>query len=848
MDSYALLSSAMRGGSPDDVYPALLQLSDLLEDGTRETAAHVFSAWPEGGSPHRELQALLRSLPACGEAHFLAARCYGLLMRARCPPLALRGLLRTHRALARAGAAGGAAAVAGALEAALGEGGGAAGAAASCASFWSLPGGVGGGTGCLALPGVGRWPFERSLAVLAPFRVAEFRKGAETLLRATSSAGAEFSVWAESEVLCFCVREPAPGRGPPLPPPAAGGLFASIGRAVGSLMEVPRAGDGEGGGGGGVGGTVCRVRAPGLRKGRWVQLYFHFCSVRQLLGGTRSELMVWLDGAPLMLAPRTDLPFPAALASGGEGGGGAPLALLRFGEGMRGELGPIYVWGAPPGSGVDGPPPPPAQPAAAAPPPQASPTHTALGRPLPLPAELQLEIFAAHARAGAALVAPLVAAAAAGFDEGGAAPPAEGLAELAAPAGGDAADGGASGSLLPPPWAVFHPAATLRAGETAASVDARPPPAADARVSCRSPNVLFGAAPAAGGGLAVLVGCNGVAPFVAGEARGEFFHGGDAASTLLALMEVEECAVAAADRGAPAAPLPPPPPEFTQPYSTASRVVRMLVLALRSAPAEAAAAALYETLPALRLRLAGALGGRCGGGGGALAAGADGSLVPALQTLLVSVADRGPLCGEVVRLFFCWPALFAAADAAAVQLPALRALRQLCQWRRPLVAEALGGAAAPLLADAIVQWWTLLHHGAGEGGRELLQGRRLRGGGVARRGAAARRALPPLPLRLQLLREATNALGLLLGCDGCAEGGGASGGDGAWGAFLWSGGGGGGEAGAPLSREDAAALLNVVVGSAATGPWWSSFPGEVRGFSFHARAPVAFSHGPLPRL
>ena len=238
------LASALTSADP---FAALLQLSELL--ATPEDAARALSCWP---SAPRALLALMRTAaPPGSEPHFHAARCLGLLLRARCPPPVLRSLLAAHRSLAAKHALGGAAALVGALEGALSSGG----ASLSCSAFWSLPGGEGGGAGCLSLPAVAKWPFERSFSLLVPVRVGAWREGA-TLLHAMSLGGAEFVVWLEPDAVCFRVREPVPppvrAPAPPPAPPPAQGLFASLQRAVASgasrvleeMQSVPRAGGG----------------------------------------------------------------------------------------------------------------------------------------------------------------------------------------------------------------------------------------------------------------------------------------------------------------------------------------------------------------------------------------------------------------------------------------------------------------------------------------------------------------------------------------------------------------------------------------------------------------------------
>ena len=76
---------------------------------------------------------------------------------------------------------------------------------------------------------------------------------------------------------------------------------------------------------------------PAIVAGAWLALYVHHGSRKGLLGAPVHELTVCVNGVEALRT--TDLPFPKAL-------GAAPLAVCRMGEGLEGDLGPVYWWGA----------------------------------------------------------------------------------------------------------------------------------------------------------------------------------------------------------------------------------------------------------------------------------------------------------------------------------------------------------------------------------------------------------------------------------------------------------------------------------------------------------------------
>jgi hypothetical protein len=76
--------------------------------------------------------------------------------------------------------------------------------------------------------------------------------------------------------------------------------------------------------------------APGLVAGAWVSIHVHHVRRKGLLAGSTSELRVCIDGNEVLST--TDAPFPKALVA-------EPALVARLGEGLEGELGPVYLFG-----------------------------------------------------------------------------------------------------------------------------------------------------------------------------------------------------------------------------------------------------------------------------------------------------------------------------------------------------------------------------------------------------------------------------------------------------------------------------------------------------------------------
>jgi len=219
-------------------------------------------------------------------------------------------------------------------------------------SFWSFPEHVLGAAlrPCLSLS-VNSWPFGREYGVWALVRVANFARapqrgggaaGVTTLLNIASANGCRLCVSLEQGCVTVSVTESAAGAaewssgGGGAPTPASvvasvGGLFGKALAAARSMPPPP--------------GPVtlpppvtATARAPcaSLLTGSWVALYVHHAHKRGIMGigSGAAELSIAVDGVSVL---RTALPFPRGLAS-------AHLTAVRIGEGLEGQLGPVYLF------------------------------------------------------------------------------------------------------------------------------------------------------------------------------------------------------------------------------------------------------------------------------------------------------------------------------------------------------------------------------------------------------------------------------------------------------------------------------------------------------------------------
>ena len=195
------------------------------------------------------------------------------------------------------------------------------------------------------------WPFRSHYGVFALVRVARFEPGegerCTTLLRAISFNGAKLHVWLSERSVHVTVYEPAAAAHPAVLAATASSardIFGAAKSALGAAQAVATVAAksmarGTSGGSTHDGHCSDSAAAPSLEEGRWVSIYIDhqlitgMASLRN--GGAGSLLRVFVDGAETLTS--TKVPFPRALSA-------APLALLRVGEGLYGEIGPIYFF------------------------------------------------------------------------------------------------------------------------------------------------------------------------------------------------------------------------------------------------------------------------------------------------------------------------------------------------------------------------------------------------------------------------------------------------------------------------------------------------------------------------
>lgn len=229
------------------------------------------------------------------------------------------------------------------------------------------------------------WPFTREYGIFAMVRVGRFQPGegerCTSLLRAISFNGAKLQIWLTEKNVHVSVYEPLQQASEPQPSVSAASVFSSIS----ALASGPKPATALGGLFGSVAKSAMRnvsnaaqqaavaavsAASKGLRGGveeestnmqledghsttsasastllpeRWVSIHVHHRALSWgssiIAGGANAELSVFVDGRCVLSKARA--PFPKGL-------GGAPLALFRIGEGLCGEIGPVYLFNGSP--------------------------------------------------------------------------------------------------------------------------------------------------------------------------------------------------------------------------------------------------------------------------------------------------------------------------------------------------------------------------------------------------------------------------------------------------------------------------------------------------------------------
>ena len=316
-----------------------------------------------------------------------------------------------------------------------------------------------------------RWPFQREYGLWTLVRVTRFggssplSEGASDdrtmLLRFVGGSGASLTVWLTPGTVHVNVYDPAPTSAATTPS-AAGGVAAGAGEFIGKAasrafataaavrdrLQAVATGVGVTAAASAAavgGGTTATAICPEVATGRWFSLHVHHERRTGLLGAPIHELVVSVNGVEALRT--TELPFPRGLGS-------SPLALARVGDGLEGEMGPLYFWGD--------------------------------DRHGPLSPREQMALVAAHTGDAVQLAPPLLSVAS---------------------GSGPGDDDSASGDILRRGlYALYHPAAVSaphpRGGViTSSLIDGAAPP-----VSCECPDV-------AGGSASAVLGLYGVAAF-----------------------------------------------------------------------------------------------------------------------------------------------------------------------------------------------------------------------------------------------------------------------------------------------------------------------------------------------
>ena len=423
------------------------------------------------------------------------------------------------------------------------------------------------------------WPFAREYGIFAMVRAERFEPGegerCTSLLRAISYNGAKLQIWLSEKSVHVSVYEPlqqvsepqphvsaasvfssltAIASGPK-PASALGGLFGSVAKSairnvsnaaqLAATAAVSAASKGLRGGAEEEstnlqmedGHSTTSASAPSLTTNRWVSIHVHHRVLSWgssiIAGGANAELSVFVDGRCVLNKARA--PYPKGLSI-------APLALLRVGEGLCGEVGPVYLFN---GSPVE-----------------RSPLET---NPLPLSLKAQGALVMAHTGDTLAL-GPLSQSLAqtSSFQE-----------DL---------------EPVPTPYSAFSPiccSALFEGTEGPSLLDGD-------TISCVHPDVS-----GTSGAGAILVGVNGVTAFSATNVRDTLRGLGGPLELLFPLLEAAE---AAEDTSVPQA-IYNAPSSSSESRSVAAQCIDILTVFLRSHAGNLASAHQMHVLNFLRLGL-----------------------------------------------------------------------------------------------------------------------------------------------------------------------------------------------------------------------------------------------------